>query len=306
MWKDFFYYSKSERRAVYVLLTLIALLLVATFINSRRDSLNFEQTAETTAQTDSFLSEVRMIENRQVTGMTTLDRDKPKIRELFAFDPNFADSIELSHLGLSPFVIRNVMKYRQKGGRFATAASFSRVYGLTDEQFSVLEPYIRIPERRKPIASLPAVCSVDTMKIVRRKPVIMKYPEGTLVDVNVADTVELKKIPRIGSVIARNIVTYRERLGGFHVLEQLLEVRFVTPELLKWFTIGDTPIRKLALNKASLDKLCAHPYLNFYQAKVIVEYRRKRGKIKSLSQLSLYEEFTEKDLIRLSAYVSFD
>ena len=28
MWKDFFYYSKSERRAVYVLLILIALFVV--------------------------------------------------------------------------------------------------------------------------------------------------------------------------------------------------------------------------------------------------------------------------------------
>ena len=29
MWKDFFYYSKSERRAVYVLLVLIAVLVVS-------------------------------------------------------------------------------------------------------------------------------------------------------------------------------------------------------------------------------------------------------------------------------------
>lgn len=44
----------------------------------------------------------------------------------------------------------------------------------------------------------------------------------------------------------------------------------------------------------------------FYQAKVIIEYRRKKGKLKSLSQLSLYEEFTEKDLERLSHYLAFD
>ena len=67
MWKDFFYYSKSERRAVYVLLTLIALLLVVTFISLRRDPQNFEPIAGTTAQTDSFLSENRMIKNVLVT-----------------------------------------------------------------------------------------------------------------------------------------------------------------------------------------------------------------------------------------------
>ena len=133
-----------------------------------------------------------------------------------------------------------------------------------------------------------------------------KYPEGTLVDVNSADTTELKKIPGIGSGIAGGIVRYRERLGGFYALSQLEEVKHVTPELLKWFKLENDSTRKLEINKAGLDKLRAHPYLTFYQAKVIVEHRRKKGQIKSLSQLALYEEFTEKDLERLSAYVSFD
>ena len=133
-----------------------------------------------------------------------------------------------------------------------------------------------------------------------------KYPEGTLVEVNSADTTELKKIPGIGSGIAGGIVRYRERLGGFYALSQLEEVKHVAPELLKWFKLENDSIQKLEINKASLDKLRAHPYLTFYQAKVIVEHRRKKGQIKSLSQLALYEEFTEKDLERLSAYVSFD
>ena len=133
-----------------------------------------------------------------------------------------------------------------------------------------------------------------------------KYPEGTLVDVNSADTTELKKIPGIGSGIAGSIVRYRERLGGFYALSQLKEVKYVTPDLLKWFKLGNDSIRKVEVNKAGLDILRAHPYLNFYQAKVIIEHRRKKGPIKSLSQLALYEEFTEKDLNRLSAYVSFD
>ena len=133
-----------------------------------------------------------------------------------------------------------------------------------------------------------------------------KYPEGTLVEVNSADTTELKKIPGIGSGIAGGIVRYRERLGGFYALSQLEEVKHVTPELLKWFKLENDSIRKLEINKASLDKLRAHPYLTFYQARVIVEHRRRKGQIKSLSQLALYEEFTEKDLVRLSAYVSFD
>jgi DNA uptake protein ComE-like DNA-binding protein len=49
-----------------------------------------------------------------------------------------------------------------------------------------------------------------------------------------------------------------------------------------------------------------HPYINFYQAKVIVEYRKKKGNIKSLKQLSLYEEFTPADFERLEPYVCCD
>ena len=75
---------------------------------------------------------------------------------------------------------------------------------------------------------------------------------------------------------------------------------------VKWFKLEETPVRRLEINKSGLDKLRSHPYINFYQAKVIVEHRRKKGPIKSLSQLALYEEFTEKDLKRLSAYISFD
>jgi competence ComEA-like helix-hairpin-helix protein len=135
---------------------------------------------------------------------------------------------------------------------------------------------------------------------------VFKYPEGTQIDVNSADTVELKKIPGIGSGIAGSIVRYRERLGGFYTLSQLEEVKHVTPDLLKWFKLENDSVRKVEINKAGLDKLRAHPYLNFYQAKIIIEHRRTKGAIKSLSQLALYEEFAEKDLNRLSAYISFD
>ena len=222
--------------------------------------------------------------------------------QLFSFDPNKADSIELSSLGLPSYVVRNVLKYREKGGRFRTADSFSKIYGLTEKQFNTLKPYIRIAQTDTPKKE-----KMDTMVAVvipERK--VFKYPEGTLVDVNVADTAELKKIPGIGSGIAKAIVAYRNRLGGFYSLSQLEEIDYVTPELLKWFKLEGGTIRKLDINRWGLDKLRSHPYFNFYQAKVIIEHRKKRGEIKSLSQLSLYEEFTEKDLIRLSAYVSFD
>ncbi len=305
MWKDFFYYSRSERRAVYFLLFLIALLLVAIIFYSKRDNA-FSDLVENSAEVDSFLADVKKVKEHSAKESKDDCSDAHRTGLFFEFDPNSADSIELSRLGLPSYVVKNVLKYRAKGGRFKTSASFSKIYGLTPELFAELEPYIRIPEQLSTRKRKQVFPKTDSIRIESHQQPSDKYSEGTKVNVNIADTIELKKIPGIGSVIARNIVAYRQRLGGFYDLEQLLEVRFFTPELLEWFVLGDTPMKQIKINHESLDNLRAHPYLNFYQAKIIVEHRKKRGEIKSLSQLSLYEEFTEKDLKRLSAYFSFD
>ena len=303
MWKDFFYFSLSERRAIYVLLVLIAVLIIAIIWTPTSGV----QSVYDVAEADSLALKLKQKEERK--SFSKNERIQGTIPTTLApFEPNLADSIELLRLGLPSYVVNNVIKYRQKGGRFSTPESFARIYGLTEEKFKELKPYIYIskdfikkPEQRKFLQERPKrEHKMDSL------PKPFKYPEGTLVDVNAADTTELKKIPGIGSGIARRIVAYRNRLGGFYSLEQLNEVEFVSADLLKWFKLESDSIRKLPINRVGLDQLRAHPYINFYQAKVIVEYRRKRGEIKSLSQLSLYEEFTEKDLKRLSAYVSFD
>lgn len=305
MWKDFFYYTKSERRAVYVLLVLIALLVVAIVVvpgpveHSATEMLSADSVKRENiaTQTDGWKKDSYAVKGKDIPV------------SLMDFDPNLADSIELVRLGLPPYVVRNVIKYRQKGGRFRTPESFSRIYGLTEGKFEELKPYIRIsdsfvpkPKMRKPESPQTSWKSEKKDTFQRQ----FKYPEGTLLAVNGADTTELKKIPGIGSGISKMIVAYRERLGGFYSLEQLAEVKFVTPELLEWFTLDEVEVRKLSINKASLEELRAHPYINYYQAKVMVEHRRKKGKITSLSQLSLYEEFTEKDLQRIFPYISFD
>ena len=135
---------------------------------------------------------------------------------------------------------------------------------------------------------------------------IEKYPEGTMVNLNKADTTELKKIPGIGSAIARLIVSYRNQLGGFYDVEQLKEINLDAAQLHAWFTVDEADIRKLAVNRLSVDRLRRHPYLSFYQAKALVEHRRKHGDLTSLKPFVLYEEFTEADLQRLSHYLSFD
>ena len=304
MWKDFFYYSRSERRVILLLLGLLVILCILWGV-CRITQPSEQVYQEDSAEIDSFLASVRQRKTDDTKRKYAKDRFKEVPQAiLFDFNPNTADSSQLRKLGLSAFVVRNILRYRKKGGQFRTPESFAKIYGLEEQQYLLLKPYIRIPEKEE-IRRLSSVeeARQQTKTEIKR---IEKYPEGTLVSLNEADTTELKRVPGIGSGIAKLIVAYRNRLGGFTRVEQLQEVPHVDASLNKWFVIKGGPFRKIRVNKDGLDKLRNHPYMDFYKAKAILEYRRKRGNIKGLSRLSLFEEFSEKDLQRLSPYLSFE
>lgn len=306
MWKDFFYYSKSERRVILFLLVLAVFFLGFYVGAGRWSSHESASEAEKNPAVDSFITSVKTKKHRDYP------RREPRnhaVAEqipvvLAPFDPNTADSVTLRRLGLSAFAVRNILKYRSKGGQFRTPESFSRIYGLSEAQYEELYPYIRIAGQQQKRDTVLHRSPVKQDSVVPY--VSYKYPEGTVIDLNTADTTALKRIPGIGSGLARMIVAYRNRLGGFYNIAQLQEVPHVGEELNKWFKIESDSLHRLRVNRDGLDRLRAHPYMNFYKAKAIVEYRRKRGKIKSLSRLSLFEEFSEEDLRRLSPYLSFE
>lgn len=132
-----------------------------------------------------------------------------------------------------------------------------------------------------------------------------KSPSSAL-DLNALDSAGLVLLPGIGPVFASRIVRYREQLGGFTSTLQLTEIQGLPDSLMKWFIISDTvPIEKIEVNKGTLNELRRHPYINFYQARAIVELRRERGNIKNPEQLSLLEEFTAQDIERLIPYLDF-
>lgn len=304
MWKDFFYYSKSERRAIVVLLVLVVVLLSGVLFRKWNEKIRPVVQCTESAEIDSFMARIQERENRchSYSGNSRRYVEERIPVVLQQFDPNTADSVLLRRLGLPAFVARNVLRYRAKGGVFRNAESFARIYGITDSQFVALKPYIRISSDFMPVR--------DTFHIEKYgeefPPLPLKYPEGTVISLNEADTSQLKRVPGIGSGLARMIVTYRDRLGGFSRVEQLQEIPHLGMEVNRWFRIEGGPYRKLLVNRDGLDRLRNHPYMDFYKAKAILEYRRKRGMIKNRSQIAIFEEFSEEDILRLSPYFSFE
>jgi competence ComEA-like helix-hairpin-helix protein len=97
------------------------------------------------------------------------------------------------------------------------------------------------------------------------------------VELNTADSAELVKLYGIGPYYAQKILEYRERLGGFAIPEQLLEIKGFDKDRLDGFydrVFADTSfIRKINLKTASENQLANHLYIGRYLARCIIRYR---------------------------------
>lgn len=106
------------------------------------------------------------------------------------------------------------------------------------------------------------------------------------INLNSADTTELKQLKGIGSSFAKRIVKYRDALGGFVKLEQLNEVYGMTPEMIALIEtnifIDGLNIQKIDVNSASVEELKAHPYIDWKVANSIVQIRNNYGKFASV------------------------
>lgn len=298
-WREFFYFNKSDRMTLLFLITLCgSLLMLFLFLDNGDEIGHSDITAgdSLTAETDTLYGRKP---NRKSYGYGKYQVVKA---ERFPFDPNTADSTQLLRLGLRPWQVRNIYKYRAAGGIYRKPSDFARLYGLTQKQYKELEPYIRISDDYRPSAEfVPSQTehSRDTVKYP------VKITPQQRIAVNTADTTMLKRIPGIGSVYARRIVSYRKKLGGFVDLAQLKEIDGFPEGALQYMCIPDGGVSKLNLNKLTLNQLKAHPYINFYQARTIVEYRRLKGPLKSLDDLKLHPDFPKEAISRLEPYVEF-
>lgn len=63
------------------------------------------------------------------------------------------------------------------------------------------------------------------------------------------------------------IVGYRKQLGGFYKVEQLQDIHLPVDKLCTWFSVEEGGTLRMNLNKTEIERLKAHPYINFYPGK---------------------------------------
>lgn len=230
--------------------------------------------------------------------------ERTTIASPFPFNPNTADSATLIKVGLKSWQVKNLLAYRRAGGRWKDADDFKRLYGLTEEEYQRLRPYINIPPPVKDVYFTENDrARQDSLRQLRPE----KFAELTVLDLNTVDTLTLRKIPGVGVGYSRSIVSYRQRLGGFVSVAQLKEIDGLPARIEEWFTVDENAeVNRISINKSDFKTLLRHPYLSYEQVKVITTHIRKYGPLRSWKDLQLYKEFTSRDLERLTPYFMFE
>ncbi len=281
--KDYFTFSRKDRIAFIALSIAIILLLIIPKYFSSTQTEYIQVNPQLADAIDSLqsnnVSSVNEVHTNELQYERSITRDFNE-GELFAFDPNTLSLEGWSRLGLSDRTIKTINNYRSKGGRFYKKEDLQKIWGLPAGFYKRVQPYINITSPTKKYEPFPEKPSV---------PYERKERKFAIVSINNADTASLIALPGIGSKLAARIVNFREKLGGFHSVDQIGETYGLPDSTFQkikpYLKVDVAAVRKININTATKDELKLHPYIKWNLANAIVEYRSQHGAYKSLDDL---------------------
>ena len=298
--KEFLYFSMGDRRAI------VALGCIAVFAGG------------VLMVVDAWKEKEGNVKTGEKVAVDVEEKEERGEVVMRAFDPNTVDSLTLIGFGLRPWKVKNFLHYRAAGKVFRSAEDLGDTYGWTAEDVERVREYVRVDEEYGKGKRLFGGTEKGQPGWEGRNEKYgkdgkrwddwksNKFHTLTKVDVNTADTAMLRRIPGVGAKISEAIVRYREKLGGFYSVEQLREIKMVSPELLEWMEVSSPNVQKIPVNEASFQALNSHPYISYEQTKALLQYIRLYGKVKDEQALLETGIFTKEDVERLKPYLVYE
>jgi competence ComEA-like helix-hairpin-helix protein len=314
--KEYFSFTKKERIGVLTLISLIVIVcMVPYFFSSHKNKNNkekFEQFKNEIAQLKTERKDSNAIvqkgESRKVEYAENDDEPSHKKEEkingaLFYFDPNTASAERWKRLGLRDKTIHTIQNYLSKGGKFRKPEDLEKIYGLHENEYMRLKPYVKIENQYSTDKSKEEKHETETGKNFVEH--VSKKPGS--IDINEADTSAFIALPGIGSKLANRIISFREKLGGFYAIEQIGEIYNLpdsTFQKIKPFLkIGNSEVKKININTADAATLKSHPYIKWNLANAIVQYRSQHGDYKSVEDLKQIAIITPDIFQKMAPYL---
>lgn len=216
------------------------------------------------------------------------ERCEPKSRRIVPPDAPFRiDTATVAcfvAMGFSERQAEALLRYRDRAGGLRDEAGLRACYLIADSVADLLLPLVIFPEREP------------------------HRPRGP-VEINGADSAALRSVAGIGPKSVAAILRYRERLGGFHSLEQLAEIPQVTEanfeRIVQQICCDSCKIRKIDINFVAPSVLKGHPYIPPAALRRLLSKRQLKGGWSTAEELVEDHILTPKEAERLAPYLRF-
>ncbi len=294
IFKSHFWYNKSQRNGILLLVTLIILLQVFIVIDpfSKDEKINIKSTELLAFQNQ--IDSLKLVE---------LESRKPKI---YPFNPNYITDYKGEQLGMSLNEIDRLLAFRKTNKYVNSKEEFQNVTKVSDSLLNKIAPYFKFPdwvvERNKKSKS--TITSSDVEKAIIKK----SKNKLTTTDINKATAEDFKTINGIGPAFSKRIIKYRSKLQGFSFKDQLYEVwgldKEVADKVLAVFKINEKPvIRKVNVNTVEFKQLLKNPYIDYELCKKIFNYRDEVAELQNISELKNIKDFPVDLYDRITLYL---
>lgn len=294
--REYFRFHRIERLGV-VLLVLILFVVIGIDVALRIMPSGADSDPRLLYYVDSIGPDLMALAD-SAYGKEAQDLYPHRRDSLFDFDPNVLDSAGWVLLGYSPRQAAVIVRFRDRSGGFRDTAHMSRMSMLSD-RMDQLSEHIRFDPSTMPAPKQPRWHEPQAPR-----PAPAPRPK---VRINSADTVELATLPGIGPAFAGRIARYRQKLGGYHNLDQLAEVYGMDSVRLALIMprveLDAAPLRTIDINAAVADTLARHPYIGWKLAKVIVAYRQQHGRFHKVDDLRQIVLINEEKFKQLQPYI---
>jgi len=295
-------FSKKEKNGIIVIVFINLLFITTPFIYERLfpekeetavDLITELKTLEEIQKDSVKHFEIRLQSSNESYNQSKTAEDKAETKtELFYFNPNVITELEWTKLGVSEKTAKSIQNYLSKGGQFRKPEDIKKIWGIPEPLANKLIPFVNIPEKKS-----------NYEKEFPKK----DERASKTIDINKADSTAWESLPGIGPTLAKRIILYREKLGGFFDVSQLMEVWGLQDSVLqksKNRLILGGEIKKIDINLATFEALKTHPYIGYKSANAIINYRNQHGNFNRLEDIQKIVQIDEKSYNRFQRYLT--
>ena len=304
---DYFTFSKKDRNAALVLMILIIIVFFLPYFFSKPKSI-IKENVQLTKQVEEILDKKQTQTNSQNQSENFQPYQPTKSvfynsnkTILFNFDPNTISKEDWLKLGVKEKTVNTIQKLLAKGFQFRKPEDIKKVFGISPQKAAELIPYIQIKQN-----------FVSDFKNTNEQKTIVKLPyTKTIVkfDINNSDTSDWIQLNGIGSKLAKRIITFREKLGGFISINQVAET-YGLPDttfqkIKEYLLLNNSHVQKININQTTVDELKNHPYIKWNVANAIIQFKNQHGNYTSVNDLKKIRIISDSIFQKISPYLSY-